>query len=82
MPEWAFGDERTRGESHFTYANWGKSLTPCTPDAHQQRSRSCAAINRLLFGNITRPNPSLAVPFGQKASLPVAQGVKLFGQMA
>jgi hypothetical protein len=34
--------------------------------AHQHRSRSSAAINHLLFGDVTRPNPSLAVPIAKK----------------
>ena len=34
--------------------------------AHQHRSRSWAAINHLLFGDVTRSNPSLAVPIAKK----------------
>jgi len=40
--------------------------TPCMPAAHQHRSRSCAAINHLLFGDVIRPHPSLAVPIAKK----------------
>ena len=34
--------------------------------AHQHRSRSWAAINGLLLGDVTRPHPSLAVPIAKK----------------
>ena len=34
--------------------------------AHQHRSRSWAAINHLLFGDVTRPHPSLAVSITKK----------------
>src|SRR5438874_672700 len=37
-----------------------------TPAAHQHRSRSCAGINRLLFGDVTRPNPSSAMSIAKK----------------